>query len=265
MDIEQKSIYLFGGDSPWTTDDWTASDDRVRGGKSQSYLSPSPDKQIASFNGTLDIKTLGGAGFASQRTTAEDKTWNLSAFDGIELRTNKADGKRYTIILKDELLPQTPTNGREQSTISYEYDLQPKSSSTTTPQKWFIPWSSFKPTYRGKEKPDAKKLDPGNVKRFSIMMRSFFGDQEGAFELEVQSIAAVKAPSSLSQGTTTPPLLPTLSSSISGGKGKGDADVEKAEAVDDSSPPAQGFLSSPWYPICIAFFILAAGWFICIS
>lgn len=70
------------------------------------------------FNGNLDIKTLGGAGFASQRTTGEDKNWDLSKYDGLELNLVESDGKQYTIILKDELLPKSP-NGREQSTVGF--------------------------------------------------------------------------------------------------------------------------------------------------
>ena len=37
----------------------------------------------------------------------------------------------------------------------------------------YIPWSSLKPTYRGKEKKDAPKLDLKSVKRFSIMNRRY--------------------------------------------------------------------------------------------
>lgn len=74
----------------WSADDWTASDDRVRGGKSQSYLDAS-DKKIGRFYGNLDIKTLGGAGFASQRTTGDDREYDLSKYAGIELRIAKGD------------------------------------------------------------------------------------------------------------------------------------------------------------------------------
>lgn len=35
----------------------------------------------------------------------------------------------------------------------------------------YVPWSELKPTYRGKEKKDAGKLDLENVRRFSIMSR----------------------------------------------------------------------------------------------
>ncbi|GAB7338931.1 hypothetical protein MBLNU457_5609t1 [Dothideomycetes sp. NU457] len=182
---------LFGGNEKWDTEDWTASDDR-------SYFEKSGS--CGHFYGTLDIKTLGGAGFASQRTTGEDRKWSLSKYDGITVKLDKADGKKYTLILKDELLPRNPDNGREQATISYEYDFDTKASSTVgadpevAEQKFFIPWSDFKPTYRGKEKKDAQKLDTSNIQRISIMMRSFFGSQEGPFSVTVRSIAASKKP-----------------------------------------------------------------------
>ncbi|CAN9223174.1 unnamed protein product [Alternaria alternata] len=108
----EKELVLFGGDKGWKASDWTDSDDRVRGGASQSYLTITGSS--ARFHGNLDITTLGGAGFASQRTTGEDRTWDLSAYDG------------YTLTLKDEILPLMP-DGREQSTISYEYDFESQS------------------------------------------------------------------------------------------------------------------------------------------
>lgn len=50
---------------------------------------------VARFYGDLDIDTLGGAGFASQRTTAEDQTWNLSEYEGLELSIEKADCRKF--------------------------------------------------------------------------------------------------------------------------------------------------------------------------
>lgn len=84
--------------------------------------------------------------------------------------------KRYTFILKDELLPKNPENGREQSTISYEYDFQLKKdgedhSSSSKGTKILMPWDELKATYRGKEKHDAAPLDTSNIKRLSVMMR----------------------------------------------------------------------------------------------
>ncbi|KAF2120626.1 complex I intermediate-associated protein 30-domain-containing protein [Lophiotrema nucula] len=193
---KENELALFGGDKKWHASGWTASDDRVRGGNSQSYLTVKDS--AARFHGNLDIKTLGGAGFASQRTVSEDGSWDLSGYDGIKINLGKSDGKRYTFILKDELLPKSPENGREQSTISYEYDFDVNDDSAMAESSFvFVQWKDLKPTYRGKVKKDAPKLDKTNVKRVSIMMRSFFGDQEGDFSLTIKSITAVSVPNDL--------------------------------------------------------------------
>ncbi|TKX23987.1 hypothetical protein C1H76_3925 [Elsinoe australis] len=189
--LNKSTIDLFGGDREWTASDWTASDDRVRGGKSQSYFET--DGSSGRFYGDLDIDTLGGAGFASQRTTGEDRNWDLSDYHGIKLNVDKADGKKYTLILKDSLLPQNPDNGREQATTSYEYDFETTAPSTVdhpSSQAIYIPWSSFKPTYRGREQDDAKPLKTSSIKRLSIMMRSFFGSQKGPFSVTISSVSA---------------------------------------------------------------------------
>ncbi|KAI0184836.1 complex I intermediate-associated protein 30-domain-containing protein [Xylaria flabelliformis] len=187
MTLSKPDTYLFGGDKPWLAEDWVASDDRVRGGKSQSYLDyTSESKEAVRFHGELDITALGGAGFASERSP-DPQHWDLSSFQGLHLAIGKGDGKKYTLIVKDEILPKRP-DGREQSTVSWEYDF------LGTGTELDIPWQDLTPTYRGKPKLDAKPLDLGNIKRISIMMRSFFGEQEGPFDLEVQHIAAVLQP-----------------------------------------------------------------------
>lgn len=56
----------------------------------QSYLEI--DDGTARFHGTLDIETLGGAGFASQRTTGERK-WDFSDYAGIQLNVAKGDSQ----------------------------------------------------------------------------------------------------------------------------------------------------------------------------
>ena len=119
---------------------------------------------------------MGGAGFASQRTTDTDRTWDLSTFDGIELTfdSKQSDSKKYTFIFKDELLPPDPENGREQSTISWEFDLVVPAQSSSKQEnlvKIFIPWEGFTPTYRGKERKDVEDPDLKSIRRFSIMMR----------------------------------------------------------------------------------------------
>lgn len=188
---------------PWSPSDWTSSDDRVRGGASQSYLDCDPSSPAACFRGHLDITVLGGAGFASQRTTDSalphaSQAWDLRKYDGLELEVEpkKSDGKRYTLTVKDEVLPRRE-DGREQSTISWEYDFIVDGVNDVNMRyekgsKKFVAWKDLKPTYRGREKEDAEPLNLGGVKRISLMARSFFGDQEGDFELCLTSIAAVK-------------------------------------------------------------------------
>ncbi|KAK1093871.1 hypothetical protein LTR48_001484 [Friedmanniomyces endolithicus] len=186
-----KALDLFGGDRKWNADSWTASDDTVRGGKSRSDLEVSAHGSSARFYGCLDIKTLGGAGFASQKATGE---WDLGE-------------KRYTFILKDKLLPPDPENGREQATISYEADFELPSQTIpgdTHNRTVIIPFANLNPTYRGKLKKDAPDLDTKNIKQISLMMRSFFGTQEGDFSLTLKSLTAIpEIPKQLSDTSVT--------------------------------------------------------------
>lgn len=141
-------------------------DDRVRGGESQSYLIHSADSRIASFRGNLDITALGGAGFASQRTV-DPQSWDLFDWHGLRICIGDNDGKKYTLVLKDKI-PQKRPDGADESTVSWEYDFVPSSNDTIVTAFW----NDFKPTYRGKPKPDvAEPLHPENIKRISIMMR----------------------------------------------------------------------------------------------
>ena len=126
------------------------------------------------FCGTLDTKTLGGAGFASQTTTADDKVWDLSAYDGIEIDVVEGDGKMYTLILKDEVPEgKKRDDGREKAGISWEYDFKASevAKEKGEQQKFRIPWDQFKATYRGREKKDAEPLKTDGIRRFSLMMR----------------------------------------------------------------------------------------------
>ncbi|EOA81999.1 uncharacterized protein SETTUDRAFT_34756 [Exserohilum turcica Et28A] len=178
-----RELTIFGGVKGWNAADWTASDDTVRGGSSYSRLTI--EGSSACFHGNLNYTTLGGAGFASQRTTGENRSWDLSAYDGIFLDLGSHDGKKYTITLKDTLLPPLP-DGREQSSLNFEFDFESKDDMGV-----FVPWGAMKPTYRGREQNDTKPLNTQSVKRFSIMIRSFFAEQQGDFDLVINSIKAV--------------------------------------------------------------------------
>lgn len=133
----------------------------------------------AEFSGHLDITALGGAGFASQRTADDVPGWDVSGYDVLVLDVARADARKYTLTLKDKVLPRRP-DGRDQSTVSWEYDFvvgpgeggaAAAGGSTAGSTRVVIPFGDFQPTYRGKSKPDADPLDLKNVKRISFMMR----------------------------------------------------------------------------------------------
>lgn len=176
-------------------------DDRVRGGSSTSYLKPTDDRyNSAVFYGHLDTNTLGGAGFASQSTAPnshEHLTWNLSAYDGIALYLGNGDTKTYTLTLKDTVPGSKRPDGRERSTLSWEATFRRPERSDS--HAVWLPWDHFKPTYRGREKEDAGPLKTDHVRRFGLMMRSFFEEQAGDFKLEVRAIAAIKIPNAAGQ------------------------------------------------------------------
>jgi hypothetical protein len=128
----------------------------------------SPPNTAGHFNGTLDIKPLGGAGFASQKT-AFSPPLDLSDYDGLAVEIQSANTKTYTLILKDsEELPKRP-DGRLQSTVSWEYDFALKKGDHDV--RVVVPWAELKPTYRGRPKDDAEPLDSAKLRSLSIMMR----------------------------------------------------------------------------------------------
>lgn len=223
-------VDLFGGSKPWDQAEWTAQDDRLRGGTSISHLtihpisgsaaSPGSPSAIATFHGNLDTKTLGGAGFASQRTVGDDRRWDLSDYNGIEVSVlippSNADlielgdelvpapikERIYTIVVKDCIIRGEPDAGRE---ISWEWNFKPSvgkeeveeaghdhKEKGPTKQHFKASWEDFKAFYRGRPVDEEKKLDAGKIKRFSIMIRSFFQEQQdGDFSVSLISISAV--------------------------------------------------------------------------
>lgn len=151
---------------PWNSESWVTTDDRVRGGSSQSYLTVDR-REKACFHGNLDTSTLGGAGFASQHTEGP-LDLDLSAYQGIVINVSgSTDGKRYALTLKD-CIPGRRDDGRRKSGISWQADFIPQGSGDVV-----LNWKDFKATYRGKDKPDAEPLDLANIKRIGLMMRRY--------------------------------------------------------------------------------------------
>ncbi|EPX70748.1 CIA30 family protein [Schizosaccharomyces octosporus yFS286] len=181
-------LVLFGQPENWHEQDFRAVDDRVRGGQSTSHLTAEKGNgsdSYARFWGTLDTKTLGGAGFASQATNIPNRKWNLREFEGIEINIAKSDNFKYTFIIKDD---HQTKNDDERSTLSYEYDFSPSFSKED--QSIYVPFSDFRPTYRGRPVEGAPPLDTSEIVQFSFMIRSFFDSQSGDFELLLKSVRA---------------------------------------------------------------------------
>lgn len=166
---------------PWNASEWVASDDGVRGGLSRSSLevippgapgNPSGSDAIASFLGSLDYEALNGSGFASQRTADGWAGADLSAYDRLVLEVPYADGKTYTLNVKDTVLP--PVNGVEQATVSWEHDFQLPARNATAEDDYdqvVVRFENLVPTYRGRVQNDTAPLNLADVKRFNIMIR----------------------------------------------------------------------------------------------
>lgn len=144
----------------------------------------------------LDTKTLGGAGFASQKTAHTTRHWDFSDTTGIVLDILKADGKRtiqlhvdegkrYTLTISNEIADKRP-DGRDASTLLYEYSFDTSNGRHGR----YVEWNEFQPMYRGKPQKDAAPLNPADIRRWSFMIRSFFDQQHGEFSLSIRSVSA---------------------------------------------------------------------------
>ncbi|KAJ3251835.1 hypothetical protein HK103_002045 [Boothiomyces macroporosus] len=159
----------------WNVKKWEQVDDSIRGGKSVSHLS---GNKTVLFYGNVDTTTLGGAGFASQRYTF-DEPIDASKYRGIKLSLGKCDSKEYSLNLFPEKYIDRG-DGRKASQLNFKVRFYPESV-------LYFYWDEFRGNYRGKETSD--RLDPKRIHGLSIMMQSFFDQQDGDFELELESIS----------------------------------------------------------------------------
>ncbi|WVF70728.1 hypothetical protein IAT40_005521 [Kwoniella sp. CBS 6097] len=234
--FKTESIY-----PPWGFHHWRAVDDRVRGGSSVSHLDEAAlphslvgvhgsrndvengEKAVgARFWGTLDTKTLGGAGFASQSYRygpaplqlprlkytgltvsylADPHTHSSIASDSIEPK----EPRKFTLVLKTTPTahipkgPKVPPQPRE-SQLTYEASFSLPSDTSSTAQigkkihQASFGWSEFQATYRGRPVHEGDEkwvpLDPGVIYELSFMCRSDFGKQEGEFGVIIADLKA---------------------------------------------------------------------------
>ena len=147
--------------------------DNVMGGVStaQFEAEKSPE-EFAAFTGNLSLDNFGG--FATVRSPT--KTYDLSEFSGLELRL-RGDGKTYIFFLKSN----EKNNG-------YQYQTW----FATQAGKWEdikLPFSEFRPYYRGMKLRLWAGLNPGKIQAMGFMIAD---KQDGSFNLDVQYIGAYK-------------------------------------------------------------------------
>ena len=123
--------------------------------------------------------------------TGDNNTiWDLSAYEGLAVEVGKADGMLYTLILKDDDVQQGEKrdDGREKASVSWEADFRVQKENESLSFRW----KDFRAFYRGREREGDGEVDTKKIRRFALMARSHFGEQEGPFRLEVKAIKAVR-------------------------------------------------------------------------
>ena len=152
-------------------DGWQTINDVVMGGVSESSFKLTTNA-TALFSGSVSLENNGG--FASVRSPARDS--KLKGFEGILLRV-KGDGKTYKFSIRID---------RAFDGINYQTDF------TAPKDAWKeirLPFSAFKPTYRGQILTDRPALDPAKIRTVGFLVSD---KQEGQFTLEIKRIKAYK-------------------------------------------------------------------------
>lgn len=146
---------------------WRPVDDVVMGGVSRS-LFRCADGGPGLFSGVLSRERNGG--FASVRTVLEHRDYR--EFDRFRLRI-RGDGRRYGFRVR---------NDDRFDGVVYASDFDTASGRW---QEIDLPFSSFRPMFRGSVVAGAPPMDPGSIAQIGLLIAS---GQEGAFRLEVDWI-----------------------------------------------------------------------------
>ncbi len=155
---------------------WTAIDDRVMGGVSQSTLEPLPG--LAVFHGTLSREQNGG--FASVRSPQAELA--CPGCQALVLRV-RGDGRRYELRLRTAQLEQ---DGFDGPTYAALFETHRGSW-----EELELPLPAFRARLRGRELPDAAPLDPAQLATLGLMVSD---GPAGPFRLELAWIAARVSP-----------------------------------------------------------------------
>ena len=161
-------MMLFNLTDPLVIGQFHSIGDVVMGGVSTGSLNY--EGGCAVFSGEISFKNQGG--FASIRS--ETGSWDLSAFQGIELDVH-GDGKTYKMSL---------TTDPRYDSVVYRARFNPPRDRWSTVS---LAFQEFLPTFRGDSVPEAPDLDPSRINTFGFLISD---RQEGKFQLMIKSIKA---------------------------------------------------------------------------
>jgi uncharacterized protein YbjT (DUF2867 family) len=176
----EKLIFDFTKPSDELRNIWGALDDVVMGGVSASNMQFLENTALFAGN----VSTANSGGFASVRTKNFEPPFNLSGYDGVELRV-RGDGQRYKLFLRTDA---------KWDGLGYSYSFD------TVANTWIdvqIPFAELIPVFRAKIVNDAPPIEPSKVCSFQLMLSKFEYDgglnphfAPGGFSLQVESIKA---------------------------------------------------------------------------
>jgi len=147
---------------------WRTINDTVMGGVSASRFLVRDG--VGTFTGDVSLENYGG--FASVRSTPRE--YKLRGFDGIALRV-RTDGKTY----KFRARTSAAFDG-----VSYQVSFRADGDGWSTVK---LPFSKFRPTWRGRVLTDRPPLDPAAIRALGFLISD---KQEGSFRLDIDWIKA---------------------------------------------------------------------------
>ena len=162
------SQQLFDFTDPQAVDTWHAIDDRVMGGLSRSRVRHDPAGH-AVFEGDVSLAQSGG--FASVRSTPGDRGLAGAQACLIDVR---GDPKAYKLSLRWD-------DGFDG--VSYQAGFTPAG---LTWQTLRLPLAEFRASFRGREVPGTRPLDPARIRQVGLTIAA---RQAGPFTLDIKRIS----------------------------------------------------------------------------
>ena len=176
----EKLIFDFTNPSAELRNVWGAVDDVVMGGVSASNMQLLENTAVFAGN----VSTANSGGFASVRTKNFEPPFNLSGYEGVELRV-KGDGQRYKLFLRTD---------QKWDGVGYSYSFDTVDNTWITVR---VPFKDLVPVFRAKVLQDCPPIDAGRVASFQLMLSKFEYDgalnpkfSPGNFALQIESIKA---------------------------------------------------------------------------